>query len=240
MGPLQNLRWERFARERAVGTPLAVAYELAGFKPGPYSKFNASKLSWKPPVRQRINEICMKAAEDAVVQIGWVQHGLIEIIEGKAESSIRIDAEGKRVVEIDRQGALIALGRTLGAGVDSVTATAIAGASVSADADASPAEIWRTACFEAERAVHRLSADPLYRQQLMAVYRRIADGKEILPLEPDSLVRSAIRSLISVAKEIRQDRDALQSLVSLAREAAVAIEMEMMPPPPPAQAELAL
>jgi hypothetical protein len=115
-GPLKNIRWERFAHAFVVGTPFAVAYEQAGFKPGPWSGPNGRKLARQPKVRQRIDELMTEAAERAIVGVGWIQHNLIDIIQGKAESRIRIDADGKPYGEIDRMGALVALARTLGIG----------------------------------------------------------------------------------------------------------------------------
>jgi hypothetical protein len=135
MPELENRRWELFAHAYAAGSPLAAAYEEAGFKPGPYSRFNASKLSYKPAVRARIAELQERAAERAIVGVGWIQHQLIDIVRGKEPAKIRTDSKGERIEEVDRLAALVALMRTLGVGGDGVTvnATAIAGAAGFAD-----------------------------------------------------------------------------------------------------------
>jgi hypothetical protein len=113
-GPLPQLKWERFAQEVTQGTPYAIAYERAGFKPGPYSRHNGSKLAHRSPVKERIQQLLAESAREAVVGMGFVQHLLIDIAMGRAESMVKTDAEGRRFTETDRLAALLALSKTLG------------------------------------------------------------------------------------------------------------------------------
>jgi hypothetical protein len=91
-GPLPNLRWERFCREYASGESLAAAYERAGFKPGPYSRFNASKLSHKPAVRARIKELMDQFAEQSAIKLEFAQHALLPAL--RANPQELFDANG--------------------------------------------------------------------------------------------------------------------------------------------------
>jgi hypothetical protein len=128
-GPLPNRKHEIFAVELATGAPLESAYLTAGYKAGRAARFNASRLRNKPHLRERINELFVAAAKDAVVGIGWLQYKLIDIIEGKAESRSGF-RDGKPFEERDRMGALVALARTLGitdGSTVNVNATAQAG-----------------------------------------------------------------------------------------------------------------
>jgi hypothetical protein len=114
VGPLPQLKWERFAVEVASGTPYAIAYERAGFKPSPYSRHNGSKLAHREPVKGRIQQLLAESAREAVVGIGFIQHLLVDIALGRSESVVKVDADGKRSTETDRLAALQALCKTLG------------------------------------------------------------------------------------------------------------------------------
>jgi hypothetical protein len=129
-GPLPNRKHEIFAVELATGAPLESAYLTAGYKAGRAARFNASRLRNKPHLRERINELFAAAAKDAVVGIGWLQHKLIDIIEGKAESRSGF-RDGKPFEERDRLAALVALLRSLGVTDTNVNVKAIAAAGVS-------------------------------------------------------------------------------------------------------------
>jgi hypothetical protein len=77
-GPLRNLRWERFAREYASGESLASAYARAGFGGDDrWHRFNASRLSNKPPVRQRIDELMEQFAEASALKVEYLQAQLL-------------------------------------------------------------------------------------------------------------------------------------------------------------------
>ncbi len=155
-GPLPNLRWEKFAREYASGETLAAAYVRAGFVDSPYARFNASKLSHKPPVRERINELMEQFAEASAVKVEYLQHQLLPALrtnpqdlfddDGKlkpiaqlqrdcaaAIKSIKFHKETGQMVEVvlaDKIAAAGLLLRSIGAiGADvAVSATAVAGA----------------------------------------------------------------------------------------------------------------
>jgi phage terminase small subunit len=132
MPKLANRRWEIFATELASGAPLLTSYLTAGYKQSYSARFNASRLSNKPAVRERIDELLAEFTRTTFVRLEWIQARLVEIIEGRAESRGGV-RDGKPFTEIDRQGALIALAKTLGVVDANISATAIAASGAAAD-----------------------------------------------------------------------------------------------------------
>jgi ribosomal protein L9 len=114
MAKLQNRRHEIFATELAAGAPLLSAYLSAGYKESYSARFNASRLKNTSKVRARIDELQVEFSRSTFVRLEWIQHQLVDIIEGRAASVERIDADNKKVIERDRIGALTALARTIG------------------------------------------------------------------------------------------------------------------------------
>jgi hypothetical protein len=160
MPALENVRWERFAQLRSTGASYCAAYEEAGFKAGPYSKFNGSKLAHKEPVKRRIAELLEQAAEKAVIGIGWLQYQLVDVLRGKAPGKIRKTADGTVYEETDRIAAAVALMRSLGIG-DGVNVKV--GVGINGDAPYDPLEIndaTRIAALEAFMAKVKLKQVP--------------------------------------------------------------------------------
>jgi Terminase small subunit len=92
-GPLRNLKWEHFAREYASGESLAVAYVRAGFADTPNARFNASRLSNKPAVRERINELMEQFAEASALKIGYLQAQILPTLRTNPQDLF--DKEGR-------------------------------------------------------------------------------------------------------------------------------------------------
>jgi hypothetical protein len=63
MQPLPNLKAERFAQFCAAGTPVAEAYEKAGYAPNPN---NARRLRAKEAVKTRIEALMREASDRAL------------------------------------------------------------------------------------------------------------------------------------------------------------------------------
>jgi hypothetical protein len=136
-GPLPNLRWERFAREYASGESLARAYVRAGFADTPNARFNASRLSHKPEVRTRINELMEQFAEASAVKLEYLQHQLLPMVRVNSQylfqsgtdklqsianmprevaaaiKSIKFDKETGKVIEITLADKIAAAGMLL-------------------------------------------------------------------------------------------------------------------------------
>jgi Terminase small subunit len=94
IGPLQNVKWERFAREFAAGESLEAAYVRAGYeKAGKFARFNASKLRNKPAVKARIAELMEQFAEQAAVHADYVRQKLLPVLQANVQDMF--DASGK-------------------------------------------------------------------------------------------------------------------------------------------------
>jgi Terminase small subunit len=103
-GPLQNLRWERFAREYASGESLVSAYKRAGFdKAGKYAKFNASRLRNKAPVKGRIDELMEQFAERTAVGVEYLQHQLLPLLRVNAQDLYGPDGRLRSVIDLERE-----------------------------------------------------------------------------------------------------------------------------------------
>jgi Terminase small subunit len=103
-GPLQNLRWERFAREYASGESLPSAYKRAGFdKAGKYAKFNASRLRNKAAVKARIDELLEQFAERAAVGVEYLQHQLLPLLRVNAQDLYGPDGRLRPVTDLERE-----------------------------------------------------------------------------------------------------------------------------------------
>jgi Terminase small subunit len=75
---LRNTRHERFAREVAALTPLAVAYREAGFGgDARWHAYNASKLAHKPRVRERIEELRAEFETMSAIHADYIRHQLL-------------------------------------------------------------------------------------------------------------------------------------------------------------------
>jgi Terminase small subunit len=79
-GPLPNRKWEIFAREYASGESLSVAYIRAGYLDSRNARFNASRLSHKRTVRERIQELKDQFAEASGIKKEYLQHALLPTI----------------------------------------------------------------------------------------------------------------------------------------------------------------
>jgi hypothetical protein len=138
MPQLANRRHEAFAINLASGAPLRTSFISAGYKDSYSAPYNASRLRNSPKVRERVNELLLEFGKDSFVHLTWIQERLVAIIDGKEPGKVRIDADGKRVEEVDRIAALAALARSIGAGGDGTTvnvaAMAAAGVEIT-DAD---------------------------------------------------------------------------------------------------------
>jgi len=103
-GPLRNLRWERFCREYASGESLASAYVRAGFADTPNARFNASRLSHKPPVRARINELMEQFAEASAVKLEYLQNQLLPALRTNPQDLFEA-GKLKSIAELPREAA---------------------------------------------------------------------------------------------------------------------------------------
>ena len=104
-----------------------------------------------------------QSAERAIVQVDWIQHQLLDICRGKTASRATGDAKGGVEKVYDRQGALVALGKTAGVGADvNVIATASAAASAEIDVkDMSNAERSRRISWIIEEAAAETGGDAI-------------------------------------------------------------------------------
>jgi phage terminase small subunit len=116
MPKLQNRRHEIFATELAAGAPLLSAYLTAGYRETYSARFNASRLKNTPKVRERIDELLHEFSRNTFVKLEWIQHELVAIVEGRADSVVReeVGENTKKIREQDRIGALGMLARTVG------------------------------------------------------------------------------------------------------------------------------
>lgn len=74
MPVLQNARHERYCQEVAAGKSQTDAYAAVYGKQG--RRDSAARLSAKANIRQRIDELTAKAAEQAVVDAAWIRRKL--------------------------------------------------------------------------------------------------------------------------------------------------------------------
>jgi hypothetical protein len=103
-GPLKNARHERFAQGLFEGMTADASYTAAGFSP---SRFNASRLSTKDNIRNRVLELKAAAAEKVTEKVAidaaWVLSKASELydkaLEAKALSVAKgaLDLIGKHV-----------------------------------------------------------------------------------------------------------------------------------------------
>jgi len=230
MAQLANRRHELFCLEVASGAPLATAYVAAGYREGRgYDRrYNASRLRNQPHIKERVNELLAQSAERAVVGIGWVQHQLIDVVNGKLPSKTITNSKGEKEETFDRQGALAVLARTLGAGGDGVTvnATAIAGASAEMEIrDMSSADLARRISAIIEDAA--MAGDTI---DLKPAARSIDQAQPRAPAalpSPRERARDAVLGVINLAKEIRGDLAALELLHGSLIKAADVIREEV-------------
>jgi Terminase small subunit len=101
-GPLPNLKWERFAREYASGESLASAYTRAGYADTRNAKFNASRLSHKKPVRERINELMEQFAEASAVKVEYLQHQILPMLRVNSQDLFGEDGKLRPIAELQR------------------------------------------------------------------------------------------------------------------------------------------
>ena len=98
---LRNGKHEKFAREVAALTPLATAYREAGFGGDlRWHPFNASKLSNKPKVKARIEELRIEFERMSAIHLDYVRHMLLRTIEADPRDLYESDpsnSTGKRV-----------------------------------------------------------------------------------------------------------------------------------------------
>jgi phage terminase small subunit len=102
MGPLQNLRHERFCREYASGESIPSAYVRAGFKDSPNARFNGSRLRNTKACRERIDELMQQFAEQSAIKVEYLQHALLPLL--RVNSQDLFDASGnlKPIGELQR------------------------------------------------------------------------------------------------------------------------------------------
>jgi Terminase small subunit len=98
---LRNTKQERFAREIAALTPLAVAYGMAGYGGAPeWHPYNASKLANKPHVKARIDELRAEFEKESAIKVEHVRHQLLRIVEAAPRALYERDPDdetGKRL-----------------------------------------------------------------------------------------------------------------------------------------------
>jgi hypothetical protein len=112
MGKLSNRRHEIFATELASGAPLLTSYLRAGYKESYSARFNASRLKNTAKVSERIDELLAEFSRTTFVKLEWIQHQLVNIIEGKDPSCLTTGEKGE-FVERNRLAALTALAKTI-------------------------------------------------------------------------------------------------------------------------------
>lgn len=99
MPVLSNPKWERFCQERIQGKSEIEAYELSGFSP---DDGNASRLSSRPEVQARIQELTGNAAERAEVTVA----SLIEEAEAARLLAMGSNQASAAVAAIREKGVL--------------------------------------------------------------------------------------------------------------------------------------
>ena len=82
MPALANARYEKFVQERAKGLSIDAAYAAAGFNP---NRSNASRLSQRPEVQERLAEVLGNIAE----KVGITQARVLEELARIGFSDIR-------------------------------------------------------------------------------------------------------------------------------------------------------
>ena len=100
MSVLRNPKHETFAQEIAVGKTALEAYTLAGFKRPRDS--NARRLRNWPPVRERVKEISLAAAELAGVHLGAIQLELARIGFANMLDYVRVGKDGLPYVDLSK------------------------------------------------------------------------------------------------------------------------------------------
>lgn len=97
---LRNSKQERFARGVAALVPLPTAYAEAGFKGDPrWHCYNASKLSNKPHVKARIDELRIEFEKLSAIHVDYVRHQLLKLLEANLADLYEqdpSDSAGKR------------------------------------------------------------------------------------------------------------------------------------------------
>lgn len=91
MGVLRNPKHENFAQEVATGKTALEAYKLAGFKKPLDS--NARRLRNTGPIRERVKELSLVAAELAGVHLGAIQAEMARIAYANPADMMRMDGE---------------------------------------------------------------------------------------------------------------------------------------------------
>ncbi|SDC38668.1 Terminase small subunit [Bradyrhizobium brasilense] len=77
-------------------TPPAKAYELAGYTGDPrWHRYNASKLTNKPSVRERIEELSAEFDQRAGIHAEYIKRCLLPIVEANAADLFTRDEAGK-------------------------------------------------------------------------------------------------------------------------------------------------
>lgn len=98
MSALGNPRHELFAHEIATGKTALEAYRLAGFaKP---RAENARRLRNKDPIKARVRELSLDAAELAGVHLGAIQLELARIGFANMLDYVRIGPDGLPVIDL--------------------------------------------------------------------------------------------------------------------------------------------
>jgi hypothetical protein len=117
---LKNAKQERFARGIAALVPLATAYAEAGFAGDPrWHCYNASKLSNKPHVRARIDELRLEFEKHSAIAADYIRHQVLKLLEANLADFYEADpndASGKRV----RLRSINALPRHLSAAITKI------------------------------------------------------------------------------------------------------------------------
>jgi hypothetical protein len=97
---LRNTKQERFAREVAALVPLATAYREAGYGGDPrWHAYNASKLSNKPNVKARIDELRAEFEKLSAIHVDYIRHLLLRMLEADPRDLYErdpSDSTGKR------------------------------------------------------------------------------------------------------------------------------------------------
>ncbi|MGY4294602.1 phage terminase small subunit [Bradyrhizobium sp. i1.4.4] len=112
MGKLRNPRWERFAVEVASMVPVERAYLAAGFRSKPeWARPNGSKLSRKPDVAARIDELRGEFTANCALSVEYLQQLLLPAAAANVVDYFETDTKGTRLKPLSsltrEQGAAI-------------------------------------------------------------------------------------------------------------------------------------
>ena len=109
-GPLDNQKWENFARYIASGETQAKAAVLAGFKEA-NAHIRGCILMKKPEIRLRVEELQRVSSERAVMGLSvskaWVLQNLKTVVERAMQAVPVTDAQGNKIGQYKFDGSAV-------------------------------------------------------------------------------------------------------------------------------------